>query len=145
MIDKLIKGISTALYNEFGDGYTIYDGELKQGMKKPCFFVLCVESAQNLFLGQRYRHEHKFCIHFFADKDVFPATSLHEIAERLYGCLEHIEVDGLYHGMKMSHEISDGVLLFFVSYNFYVYKIVDLVRMGSLKIDVEGKENEDGA
>ena len=141
MIGKIIKGISTAIYNEFGDGYKIYEGELKQGIKEPCFFILCVESAQNLFLGQRYRHEHKFCIHFFNGQDIFPASLLHEIAERLYACLEHIEVDGLYHGIKMYHEINDGVLQFFVNYNFYVYKLTDPVYMETLNVDMEGKNN----
>ena len=140
MIGKIIKGISTAIYKEFGDGYKIYEGELKQGIKEPCFFILCVESAQNLFLGQRYRHEHKFCIHFISGTDYAPYSILHDIAERLYVCLEHIEVDGLYHGMKMHHIINEGVLQFFVNYNFYIYKLIEPIYMEIIDIDMEGKK-----
>lgn len=40
MMNDIIVGISTALYKEFGDEYEIYQEEIRQGLKEPCFFTL---------------------------------------------------------------------------------------------------------
>lgn len=141
MIQKITEGISKALYEEFGDGYTIYAEEARQDMKEPCFFILCVVPTHELFLGRRYYEEHRFCIHYMpSDKNSY-RQECHVVADRLNYCLERIDVDGSLRGTKMSHEISDGVLLFFVKYNIFVYKLTDPSYMETLKVDMKEKEN----
>lgn len=142
MIQKIIEGISKALSEEFGDGYTIYTEETRQNMKEPCFFVLCISPKHELFLGRRYYDEHEFCVHYMPADKLNYRKECHAVADRLNYCLERIDVDGSLRGVKMSHEISDGVLLFFVHYNFFVYKPIDPVYMGTLKIDMKEKDEE---
>ena len=38
MLNEIIKGISMALNAAFGDGYEIYQNDVEQGLKEPCFF-----------------------------------------------------------------------------------------------------------
>lgn len=142
MIQKIIEGISKALYEEFGDGYTIYTEETRQNMKEPCFFVLCVSPKHELFLGRRYFDEHKICVHYMPKDTRNYRQECHDVADRLNYCLERIEVDGSLRGKKMSHEISDGVLLFFVHYDIFVYKLTDPVYMETLKVDMKRKDEE---
>ena len=37
MLNEIIKGISMALNAAFGDGYEIYQNDVEQGLKEPCF------------------------------------------------------------------------------------------------------------
>ena len=54
MIKEIIEAISIALNEEFGDSYTIYTENVKQGLKTPCFFVLCINPTNKIFRGKRY-------------------------------------------------------------------------------------------
>ena len=53
MIDAMVRAISVSLDAEFGSGYEIYREEKKQGLREPCFFILCINSTSRLFLGER--------------------------------------------------------------------------------------------
>ena len=39
MLNEIIKGISMALNAAFGDGYEIYQNDVEQGLKEPCFLI----------------------------------------------------------------------------------------------------------
>ena len=70
--------------------------------------------------------EHDFGIRlFFNDADeVTDADTAAEIAEVLYDVLEYITVSTgqKLRGTRMSNRITDGVLHFFVSYDFFILK-----------------------
>ena len=122
MIDKIIDGISVALNNEFGDDYEIYTESIEQGLKEPCFSIVCINPKMEQFLGKRYFKQNRFCIHYFPETD----TQNHEsmaVIDRLFDCLEFITIDDdLYRGTKMTVEMVDGVVSFIVNYDIFVYK-----------------------
>jgi hypothetical protein len=121
MIEQIINGILTAISEEFGDEYTLYTESVMQGMKEPCFFVFCINPNTRLFRGRRYYHENQFAIQYLTAADE-PRTECASVAERLFACLELITVDGdLMRGTEMDADISDEVLTFTVSYNFFSY------------------------
>ncbi|WP_201759585.1 MULTISPECIES: DUF6838 family protein [Clostridia] len=121
MIEQIINGILAAISEEFGEEYTLYTESVKQGMKEPCFFVLCISPGTKLFRGRRYYHENQFAIQFLTDAEE-PRTECAAVAERLFSCLELITVDGnLMRGTDMNAEIPDDVLTFTVSYNYFSY------------------------
>lgn len=140
MINAIIKAISIALNKEFGDGYTNYTEEIRQGLKEPCFFISCINPVNRLFLNKRYFRENQFCIQYF------PAGSrrkeeCNSAAERLFSCLEYITAAGdTVRGTKMKYEISDGILNFFVNYDLFVFKADEtLPAMEELEKDVSLK------
>ena len=122
MINSILEAVSIAINAEFGDDYTIYTESVEQGLNEPCFFLSCVNPASRVFLGKRYFKENKFCIQFFPSDKERAKEECNSAAERLFSCLEYINIDGdLVRGTKMKCETADGILNFFVNYNLFVY------------------------
>ena len=123
MVNDLIDGISVKLNQVFGDGVRIYSESVKQGLKEPCFFITVLNPTQNPMIGARYFREHSFDIHYFPSKDG-GNQEIQDVASKLFDALEYITLlDGdLVRGTEMHYEKVDGVLHFFVDYNFHVIK-----------------------
>ena len=138
MINKLTKAICIAINEEFGDGYRIYTDEVKQDLQEPCFFVLCANTENRLFFNKRYLMRNMFCIQYFPESEEAGNAECMSAAQRLFSCLEWINMDGdLTMGTVMKSEFSDGILLFFVNYDFFVYKTADKIpAMADVKKDI---------
>lgn len=134
MINKITSGISFAIGTEFDDTYEIYTESIDQGLKEPCFSILCLNPTSEQFLGKRYFRTNQFCIYYFPSSDK-KRSECNAVAERLLGLLEYITVDGdLIRGTDIHFEVVDGVLAFFVNYDFYVYKdVVDEESMDAFE------------
>lgn len=130
MIQKVIEAISTALYQQYG--YENHMEEIKQGLKEPCFFIACIDQSTKRYPSLRYKKQNQFVVQYFPkSRDASNAECL-EVADQLQWCLEDITVDGdILHGSDMHSETIDGVLNFFVSYNFFVRKMQEKETMGS--------------
>ena len=131
MINKIIDGISKAINKEFGDDYEIYTEEIEQGLKEPCFSIVCVNPTNNLFRHNRYFRKNKFCIHYFPSSKE-KRLECQQILEKLYLILEYIEIKEIFErktitsktmGTEMNGEYDDGVLHFFINYDMYVDKV----------------------
>jgi hypothetical protein len=123
MLNSVLEAISKKLNLEFGDTYKIHDEEVKQGLNEPCFFIMLLNPAQTQVIGKRYFRTQPFDIHYFpstADKNI----EMNDVADRLNDAMEFITLDNgdKLHGTSINHQIVDGVLHFFVNYNFYVRK-----------------------
>ena len=145
MIQSIIDAICLAIHNEFGNDYEIYTESVEQGLEEPCFFVLCLNPTKEKFLGNRYFRTNQFCIHYFPQSND-KRTECLEILERLFDALEIIEVDGdSIRGTNMKSEMDEGVLHFFVNYDFFmIHKSTDEddgVRMEHFdhNLDVKGQ------
>lgn len=143
MINKIITGISQALHAEFGAGYTTYTESVEQGLKEPCFFIFCLRPTNNRFFAERFRRTHHFMIQYLpATKDV--NKECNAVAERLFISLALIDVQGDWtRGMKMSSEITDGVLHFQVNYDMFMYRQKQVENeMGSYNVKTDVREEE---
>ncbi len=140
MINSIIEAVCISLNAEFGDDYTIYTESVEQGLQEPCFFVSCINPTDRVFLGKRYYRTNQMCVQYFsADKDREKEECC-AVCERLFDCLEYITVSGdLVRGTKMNVEISDGVLNFFVNYDFFVRKSESGDPMEDLSRNVSAK------
>ena len=120
MINSIIEGMSRAINAEFGDDYTIYAENVEQGLKEPCFFISCIAPTKRLFVGRRYFRTNTFCIQFFPRDPDCGKEECNDAAERLFSCLEYITIDGeLMRGTGMKSETVDGILNFFVNYDYF--------------------------
>lgn len=66
-----------------------------------------------------------------------------DVAERMYDCLEYITTDGdtkPIRGSKMNHQVVDGVLNFFVNYDFFTVKTEDQTPMETMTASTDMKE-----
>ena len=121
MIEKIIDGIISALYEEFGEGYRFYTEAVEQGLQEPCFFVFCVSPGIRLFRGRRYLNTNQFAIQYLSGGDE-PMTDCNRVAERLFSCLELISVGGdLLRGTNAESTVADGVLTYTVNYDYFSY------------------------
>lgn len=147
MIDKIIKEICFTLNKEFGDSFNHYTEKIERDMDKPCFFIFCNTSRKKHFSGRKYFRSNIFCIQYHPSTEDIRAEC-NKVAERLFECLEYINVDGgLLQGTKMESEVKEGILYFFLNYDFFVYKEdnAEMMRQVSSSIKVKGKvENDSG-
>lgn len=122
MINKIIDGICVSINTEFNDTYEIYTESIKQGLKEPCFSLVCLNPTIKQFLGKRYFRTNQFCIHYFPSSNE-KRSECYEVMEKLHSALEYITVDGdLIRGTEMHCEFVDDVLNFFVNFDMFVYK-----------------------
>ncbi len=144
-VNLITEAIAAALSGEFGEDCTVYAEEVKQGLSEPCFFISCINpsdrqllgNANRHFLAARYYRENRFCIQYFPLDENNGRQESYDKAERLFGCLEEISADGdIIRGTDMNFEYTDGVLSFFVSYNFFVYKTREPTVMEKLNREV---------
>ncbi|MDU1348272.1 DUF6838 family protein [uncultured Clostridium sp.] len=120
-INDLRIGINHALDKEFPN-INIYGEEIKQGFEEPCFFIKILSSAQDKELSRRYNKNVYFDIHYFSDKDNIN-NDCNDMADKFYEALEYVPIGKkLYKASNMTHETIDGVLHFFLQFNYKVIK-----------------------
>ena len=132
MIKKVIDGICFAISSKFGEDCEIYTESINQGLKEGSFAIVCLNPTYTQFLGKRYFRTNQFCIHYFP-KTNEPKSECLEVLESLYDALEIIEVDGdSIRGTNISNEMDEGVLHFFVNYDFFTIRKTDETFMEHL-------------
>lgn len=139
MINKIVDGISNALNQEFGDEYEIYQNNVLQGVKEPCFFIAVLEPSKDQLLQNRFLQRNPFDVHYFP-KRWDDNREMQEAAERMLDCLEWIIPEEPIHGTEIRWQIEDGVLHFFVSYNVVRNRMIqkDLMQEITQNITTEG-------
>lgn len=143
MINKIIDGISEAINLEFGDGYDIYTESIEQGLKEPCFSILCLNPTNDLYLGKKYKRTNQFMIQYFPSSNE-KNKECNSIMERLYNSLEVIIVNGdQTRGTKMKGQMVDSVLNFQVNYDMFVYRVEALDnKMDSYNVNTDVRKDD---
>lgn len=124
VINSVITGISLKIKELFGDTYYVYDSAVKQGMKKPCFFINFLDGEESRQIGlevKSYLDTLHFDITGFAVND--DRASLNNMADKLY-YLEYITLnDGtLLRADSSKPKIQDNELHFFIDYKIFINK-----------------------
>lgn len=138
MIQKMIEGISMTLSAAFGEGYKIYQNDVEQGLKEPCFFIAVLKPDFSPLQKNRFLSRNPLDIQYFPRSSRNNAE-LFAVAGDLMECLEFITLpDGdVLHGTSMSYEVVDGVLHFFVNYNLTLLRPPEEIKMEELDVDAE--------
>ncbi|MGN6710721.1 phage tail terminator family protein [Anaerocolumna jejuensis] len=120
MVNNIIDGIVIKLDSVFGADSVIHTEGVEQDFKEPCFYVKLLSANQKQILNNRYYLQHSFDIHYFPDT-ANKNSEMFETASKL-SALEYIISGGnLIRGTKMNYQTVDGVLHYFVDYNYYAY------------------------
>ena len=120
MIKDIRYGITSALHAMFGDEYNIYIDSLEQGYENPCFFVDLVDwYSDELIMGREKVHT-QFNVTFFPRNEDEPTDECLEMIPKLKSCLRMIAIENgdLFRGTDMDAKIVDGLVQFYVTYNF---------------------------
>ena len=120
-INDILDSISIKINELFEDDYKIYTDNVKQGLEMPCFFIKMLPSNKKILIGNRYENECNLVIHSMLDEA--NTEKYNDISDKLYE-LEYITLlnGDILKGYGMRTEISDDVLLFFVTYKYFTYK-----------------------
>ena len=122
MINEIVSAISNAIYLEFGDEYEIYTEDVKQGLKEPCFSISCINPSIKQFFDKKYKTTNLFNILYFPKNEEIE-NEINNVRERLFNCLEYINDENyVLRGTNMNTQTVDGVLNFFVNYDFFIKK-----------------------
>lgn len=128
MVDKLLTGISQKLNTLFGDNYPIFTEDIPQGLTPPAFFIQLLQAGIEQVVGNRYIKNHSFDVIFFPIPNGSQKQQCYEVQEKLLADLDYITITGTpnlqIRGSNGNAEIVDGVLHFFIQFNFYVTKPV---------------------
>lgn len=135
VIDDVVHGISRKLNAAFGQGYRIYENDVKQGLKEPCFFIASLSPSRIQLVGRRYRQIMPFDIAYFP-KDGGDNSGMNSIGDQLLDVLEYVTLppNAPVRGVKMRYEIVDGVLHFFITYELHLMKPAVETPMGALNL-----------
>jgi hypothetical protein len=138
-INLLRKAIVQKLAGEF-PSTPVYAEEIKQGFKKPCFFVAHEETEEQPALGRmrsrgkRFLRQNQFSIYFYTLDGENQNEQAFDMGEMLFDVLSYVEINETrYGGFQMSVQCSFGVLRFSVSYDFHIFKTMDYDKMEKLE------------
>nr|DAN88218.1 MAG TPA: tail completion protein [Caudoviricetes sp.] len=138
----LIDGVSAALYNAFG--VPVYADFQRQNAIFPCFFIERITHGEEQELDRRYWRTNHFDIHYFATRDGVDIDTLEltDIADTMTLVLEYIDVGGaLVRGERMEWRETDGVLHFYISYDFHIMRPRERVEEMQT-LDAKGRVND---
>ncbi len=124
MVNKILEGIVAKLNMGFNEEYPIHTEIIEQGLKEPCFSVANFKAEVSRYRGDRFFNDNQFIVYYFPkNKDIKNKEEINHIKSKLYMILEYIEVDEcLMRGTKMRSEFFEGVLLFYVNYDYFSYE-----------------------
>ena len=111
MIDNLIGGIARQLHERFGETYTIYQDQIPQGFREPCFFLMMIGTSVSPIPNGRYAGKYALDVHYFP-KRKGKRGELFSISEQLMDLLECVTLlDGTKsRGFNLHSEVADNVL-----------------------------------
>ena len=124
-----------------GAGYKIYQNDVEQGFKEPCFFIAVLKPDISPLQKNRFMNRNPLDVHYFPTSGRNNAE-LFTMAGDLMECLEFITLPNgdVLHGTSMSYEVQDGVLHFFVNYNLTLRRETEETAMETLETTVEPKK-----
>ncbi len=125
MVIKVMDGISNKLEQVFG-GIRVFSDEKEQEGADPFFYIANIKTSNASLAGSRSLRRMNFVIRYFPEV-LNSNYELQTMASNLYDVLEYIVLENgdMLRGTKMSHEVVDGYLLFYVNYNMHIRKVED--------------------
>ncbi|MFI3175765.1 MAG: hypothetical protein R3Y53_11335 [Bacillota bacterium] len=121
MLQQMIEGVVFEIRKEFGGDKNIYLETVKQGLQKPCFFVLPKEMKTQKIRGGRLSHEIHFQVTYLPENEDGRAEC-YAVGERLLGVLGVVKVrDGAVRGRKTNIVVDDGLLHFSAIYEYQFF------------------------
>ena len=107
---------------------------MEQGFCEPCFFIQCLSQSEEDKLSERFLAQHSFVISYFPKKG---NEECWQVQKRLQYLLYYITLEegSLLRGTNRKGSITEGVLQFFVNYDFPMkYRVKPDEKMEVLKV-----------
>lgn len=124
MINKMYAGIAARLEELFSPRPIIYFDNLPQGFQAPCFFVKLIQAECKQKLWNRYEMKLDFDVMYYPESEQEDnVEELNSVAFKLIYGLEYVTLENApLRGREISSRVTDDVLHFSISYEFFVTK-----------------------
>lgn len=124
MVNEMLKGISTQLYDVFGDDYKYYVENVEQKLTKPCFTIDSIMSLQRSRSRVLYDRTIPVVVHYFSNEKQKTKEDCYDKAELIIEALEYVPFHGaLIRGEDINYQINEDVLQVFITYRFITKKL----------------------
>lgn len=146
--DFIVSAIATKIKNSFTPAPKIYKEQVDQGLVKPCFFIGYVKQGQQQIAKNWYQRQAMMVIRFHPTESTNKYSQCRAVGEQLLDVLTSIdlptELDGYETlpclGKDLEFKIRDEVLIFYVTYEHKVKKVVTPeTMMATIGLDIELK------
>ena len=120
MIKAIRDGMKDALNAKFGDTYNVYYDDIEQGFENPCFFVSLVDWYSDPLIMGREKVHTQYNVTFYPQNEDEPTDECYEMIPKLRECLRMITLENgdIHRGIDMDAKVVDGMVQFYVTYNF---------------------------
>lgn len=124
MVNEMLKGISTQLYDVFGADYKYYVENVEQKLTKPCFTIDSIMPLQRSRSRVLYDRTIPVVVHYFSNEKQKTKEDCYDKAELIIEALEYVPFHGaLIRGEDISYQITEDVLQVFITYRFITKKL----------------------
>ena len=124
MVNEMLKGISTQLYDVFGADYKYYVENVEQKLTKPCFTIDSIMPLQRSRSRVLYDRTIPVVVHYFSNEKKKTKEDCYDKAELIIKALEYVPFHGaLIRGEDISYQINEDVLQVFITYRFITKKL----------------------
>ena len=124
MVNEMLKGISTQLYDVFGDDYKYYVENVEQKLTKPCFTIDSIMPLQRSRSRVLYDRTIPVVVHYFSNEKQKTKEDCYDKAELIIEALEYVPFHGaLIRGEDINYQINEDVLQVFITYRFITKKL----------------------
>lgn len=132
MTQKLLDYISIQLDEVFNDS-TIYTEHISQNFQKNSFFLRIVKSSEKKCISNTYKLFNKVEIMYTPKSDTEFLKEINFTKQLLFQEMKIFKFDTSYlFAQNMECEIKDKKLLFFIDYNFYIFRFNEVEKMQKL-------------
>lgn len=132
MTQKLLDSISIQLDEVFNDS-TIYTEHISQNFQKNSFFLRIVKSSEKKCISNTYKLFNKVEIMYTPKSDIEFLKEINFTKQLLFQEMKILKFDTSYlFAQNMECEIKDKKLLFFIDYNFYIFRFNEVEKMQKL-------------
>ncbi|MGN1318070.1 MAG: DUF6838 family protein [Lachnospirales bacterium] len=140
MINDFISVIADKLAELFGN-IPIYSENVPQGLQTACFYVKCINHSQNLMTNGKRKISSFDIMYIPVENSINTEQEINDVLAKLTDEFVSVEVENkIFKGTDISVEKVDGVLHYFVNFNFNtLYKNADIMDYLKLKeVEVNG-------
>lgn len=131
MTQKLIEHISMQI-DEIFNGATIYTSHMKQNFEKNSFFIRIIKNSEKAYLANRFKLFNKIEI-MYTPKNEQCTEEINHIKQILFEKMKRLKFEkGYIIGENMECEFKDKKLLFYIDYDFYIFRFNKSEKMQRL-------------
>lgn len=116
----ILKSVGAAIAALFDYNTAVFTEAIPNENTAPCFFIQETEHFCERSVGNRFLHKSRLCVTYYPESKFAKRAECEKIARTLFVGLEFVDSDeGMLHGIEKHYEIKDGVMRFYLGFDYF--------------------------